>query len=240
MVFRLVTLLCIELQVNDVTERASLNQSLQATLEGKGGKLGTSIGSAFDVFLFESPTEAVLAGQRALEQPEIVRTAKAKVVVHTAEINLDPTTLESRIVKLVHGMLNSAPWGHFLISEASFLSLKLSEVGDVEETSLRLKAEQRSFVMYRLRVESIDDSRTARKDLEMAKIRRASKAASFDRRILASSIDYLIAVCLLLCCLVIRNLPGIWKVYGVRKVLEFEDFALIMIVLRRYLLVFVH
>jgi len=66
MVYRLVTFLCIELQVNDVTERAALVDSLRGAIEKAAGKTATN-GIPFDIFVFESPTEAVLAGVRALK-----------------------------------------------------------------------------------------------------------------------------------------------------------------------------
>lgn len=226
MTYRLVTLLCMQIQPDDMTERFSLFDALRSGLEKNGGKLVTSTPDTFDIYLSESPTEAVLAGQHAIEQIDKVHRAQARIAVHTAEIDLDPSSLGSRLVTLVKEMPESTEWGNLLVSEATYLSLKLSEIRDIEQTSMRLKVEQRSLLMYRIKGESGKDLKATAKDFELASVMRSSRLAPYDRRVLATGIDYIVGLFLLLFCLIVQNFSGVWRVYSVRKILECADFTI--------------
>jgi len=224
----LMTLLCIEHQSGDVTSRASIKESLYKVLEGHGGKLISSAGASFEVFLFESPTESVLCGTEILESKYVSIAEQIRIVIHTTEIVVSSSALHQDVVDIIAELLSRTPWGDLVLSDATYGSIKHSEISRIcESTSWNLKADKRNHQMYRVKIKSdaagMENDRQQQK-AELFSLRRGAKNAPYDRRALAFIVDYLIAIVALGLLGMGNNIPEVWRVYNSRIVCEFEDF----------------
>lgn len=223
---RLMTLLCFSLQSGDVTERAAIRSASHKALFARNGKLLSNAEADVDVFLFDSPTEAVLGATEVLQTVNSQHQTEARLVVHTTELDLDSSVLGGSAMSVALEMLERTPWGDLCVSESSYLSMQRSEVGNkVEETSWQLKTGNRKVIMYRIKARGGSRELTGiQASAELAALRRASKSAPYDRRVLSMLVDYFITVAILMAFMCTKTFPAFWKMVTSRYVVEFEDF----------------
>jgi uncharacterized RDD family membrane protein YckC len=229
MTLRLMTVLCFTLQSGDVTERAELRTAAHRILLSRNGKLLSSTEAPIDVVMFDSPTEAVLGATEILQTIHTHKNAEIRIVVHTAELDLQKSVLEGSAMNIAVEMLDRTRWGDLCISESSYLSMQKSEVvHKVEETSWQLKIQNRKVLMYRVKApggstEKFTNQASAR-EVELSALRRALKPAPYDRRVLSMLIDYLITLAVMITCLSAKTLPEYLDIVSGRYLYEFEDF----------------
>lgn len=226
MTHRLVTLLCFSLQSGDVTERAAFREAAHSILLARNGKMVNGVDGDIDIFLFDSPTEAVLGATEVMHAITSEKQTEIRILVHTIELDVDSSVLQGSAVHVVREMLERTPWGDLCVSEASYLSMQRSEVGNrVEETYWQLKTGNRKVVMYRIKARGPNaEASVTRASEELAALRRALKPAPYDRRVLSMLVDYFITVVILLGLLSTKTLPLFWTMVTSRYVVEFENF----------------
>ncbi|MFA6030877.1 MAG: RDD family protein [Elusimicrobiota bacterium] len=130
------------------------------TLEGRGGRLIKTIGDAF-LMVFESPTDAVLAGiavQEVLskhnaEIPEDDRI-EVRIAINAGEVNLAENDVFGEPVNITARIESIAKAGEVFFTEAVYLAMNKTEVPSSEVGLLQLKGIPEKVRVYKVRKES--------------------------------------------------------------------------------------
>lgn len=128
-------------------------------LEARGGKLVKTIGDAF-LMVFESPTEAVLAGvdvQEALarhnaESQEDDRI-EVRIAINAGEVNLAENDVFGEPVNIASRIEGVAQAGEVFFTEAVYLAMNKTEVPSSEVGLLQLKGIPEKVRVYKVKKE---------------------------------------------------------------------------------------
>jgi class 3 adenylate cyclase len=129
-------------------------------LQGRGGKLVKTIGDAF-LMVFESPTDAVLAGLAAQEAlakrndglPEAERI-EIRIAINSGEVNLVEGDVFGEPVNITARIEGVAEAGEVYFTEAVYLSMNKAEVPSSEVGLLQLKGIPEKVRVYKVRRET--------------------------------------------------------------------------------------
>lgn len=130
------------------------------TLEGRGGRLVKTIGDAF-LMVFESPTDAVLAGiavqdvlsKHNAEIPEDDRI-EVRIAINSGEVNLADNDVFGEPVNITARIESIAKAGEVFFTEAVYLAMNKTEVPSSEVGLLQLKGIPEKVRVYKVRKES--------------------------------------------------------------------------------------
>lgn len=132
---------------------------LLPVLEGRGGKLVKTIGDAF-LMVFESPTDAVLAGvavQEALRAHNQGREEDdrldVRVAINTGEVNLADNDIFGEPVNITARIEAVAEAGEVFFTEAVYLAMNKKEVPSSEIGLLQLKGIPEKVRVYKVKRE---------------------------------------------------------------------------------------
>jgi class 3 adenylate cyclase len=129
-------------------------------LQSRGGKLVKTIGDAF-LMVFESPTDAVLAGvaaQDALSKrneglPEADRI-EIRIAINSGEVNLVEGDVFGEPVNITARIEGVAEAGEVYFTEAVYLAMNKAEVPSSEVGQLQLKGIPEKVRVYKVRRET--------------------------------------------------------------------------------------
>ncbi len=129
-------------------------------LQGKGGRLIKTIGDAF-LMVFDSPTDAVLAGIQAQEAlakhnaavSEIDRI-EIRIAINTGEVNLVEGDVYGEPVNIAARIEGVAEAGEVYFTESVYLSMNKTEVPSAEVGLLQLKGIPEKVRVYKVRRET--------------------------------------------------------------------------------------
>ena len=128
-------------------------------LEGRGGRLIKTIGDAF-LMVFESPTDAVLAGiavQDALREHNEGEAEddriEIRVAINSGEVNLIENDVYGEAVNITARIESIAQAGEVFFTEAVYLSMNKTEVPSSEVGLLQLKGIPEKVRVYKVKRE---------------------------------------------------------------------------------------
>lgn len=129
-------------------------------LQGKGGRLIKTIGDAF-LMVFDSPTDAVLAGiqaQEALAKHNAVVSEvdriEIRIAINTGEVNLVEGDVYGEPVNIAARIEGVAEAGEVYFTESVYLSMNKTEVPSAEVGLLQLKGIPEKVRVYKVRRET--------------------------------------------------------------------------------------
>ena len=129
-------------------------------LQARGGRLVKTIGDAF-LMLFDSPTDAVLAGVSAQEALAKRNAGVAedqrieiRIAINSGEVNLIADDVYGEAVNIASRIEGVAEAGEVYFTEAVYLSMNKSEVPSSEVGQLQLKGIPEKVRVYKVRRET--------------------------------------------------------------------------------------
>lgn len=125
-------------------------------LEARGGRLINTIGEAF-LMVFDSPTEAVLAGKAVQEalarynayRPKAERI-EVRVAVNMGEVHLVDDDIFGEAVNVTAQLGDAAGPGDVYLTEAVYLAMNKAEVALIEVGPMKFKGTGPKVTVYRL------------------------------------------------------------------------------------------
>ncbi|MFH2202639.1 MAG: adenylate/guanylate cyclase domain-containing protein, partial [Elusimicrobiota bacterium] len=125
-------------------------------LEGKGGRLVKTIGDAF-LMVFESPTDAVLAGMAVQEALAVFNKDKkgddridVRIAINTGEVTLSDDDIFGDPVNITARIEGIAEAGEVFFTEAVYLAMNKQEVPSSEVGLLQLKGIPEKVRVYKV------------------------------------------------------------------------------------------
>lgn len=129
------------------------------TLEGRGGRLIKTIGDAF-LMVFDSPTDAVLAGVAVQEALRAYNADKAeddrievRIAINSGEVSLTENDIFGEPVNITARIESVAEAGEVFFTEAVYLAMNKNEVPSAEVGLLQLKGIPEKIRVYKVRRE---------------------------------------------------------------------------------------
>jgi len=134
-------------------------QIVLPVLEGRGGKLIKTIGDAF-LMVFESPTDAVLAGVAVQEALAKHNSGAAeddridvRIAINAGEVNISDNDVFGEAVNITARIEGIAHAGQVFFTEAVYLAMNKAEVPSSEVGLLQLKGIPEKVRVYKVKRE---------------------------------------------------------------------------------------
>ena len=144
-------------QIQEMLDRH--RDTVLPVLQSRGGKLVKTIGDAF-LMVFESPTDAVLAGvavQDALarfnEGNADADRLDVRIAINTGEVNLAENDIFGEPVNITARIEGVAQAGEVFFTEAVYLAMNKTEVPSSEVGQLQLKGIREKVRVYKVKRE---------------------------------------------------------------------------------------
>jgi len=161
-------------QIQEMLDRH--RDTVLPVLQSRGGKLVKTIGDAF-LMVFESPTDAVLAGVAVQDALAKFNEGKAeadrldvRIAINTGEVNLAENDIFGEPVNITARIEGVAQAGEVFFTEAVYLAMNKTEVPSSEVGQLQLKGIREKVRVYKVKREQpVEGVEGASMDLNAAK-----------------------------------------------------------------------